>query len=118
MGAVTFYVATIAGAGSGASNTQMVLKTEVISGVLGVSDARLLHFTMYPNPSDNMVSFQLPSDTNNARVTVFDYLGKSLLQQNISTTNKDVDISKLSTGIYFVRIQTDAKVGTKKLIVR
>ncbi len=118
VGAITFYVASIAGAGTGASGSQMGLKTEVISGVLGISDARLLHFTMYPNPSEDTVSFQLPSNTNEAQVTVFDYLGKSLLKQNISTLNNNLDISNLSAGIYFVRIKSDTKVGTKKLIVR
>jgi len=116
-GNVTFYAASLAGGGTATTNSEMTLISKPF-GVLGISDARLLHFTMYPNPSEDMVSFQLPSDTNSAQVTIFDYLGKSLLQQNISTSNKNVDISKLSTGIYFVRIQTDSKVGTKKLIVR
>lgn len=114
---ITFYAASIAGTG-GASGSEMALKSELVGGVLGINDARLLNFTMYPNPSDNQVSFQLPSNINKAQVTVFDYLGKSLLKQNISTSNKTVDISNLSSGIYFVRIQTNTKVGTKKLIVR
>ncbi|MFK5889769.1 MAG: T9SS type A sorting domain-containing protein [Flavobacteriaceae bacterium] len=114
---ITFYVATIAGTG-GASGSEMALKSKLIGGVLGINDAQLLNFTMYPNPSDDIVSFQLPSNTNKAQVTVFDYLGKSLLEQNISPSNKNIDISKLSSGIYFVRIQTNSKVGTKKLIVR
>jgi len=116
-GNVTFYVASIAGGGTGATNSQMELITKPF-GVLGLNDARLLQFTMYPNPSVKDVSFQLPSNTNQAQVTVFDYLGKSLLQKNISTSNNNIDVSKLSTGIYFVRIQTASKVGTKKLIVR
>lgn len=115
---ITFYVASIAGLGNGTTDTQMVLTTKLVGGVLGINDAQLLNFTMYPNPSEDMISFQLPSDTNKAQVTIFDYLGKSLLKQNISTLNKNLDVSNLSSGIYFVRIQTDSKVGTKKLIVR
>ena len=116
-GNVTFYTASIAGEGTGSTNTQMVLVTKPF-GVLGINDARLLNFTMYPNPCDNKVSFQLPSDIDKAQVTIFDYLGKSLLEQNISTSNKNIDISNFSSGIYFIRIQTATKVGTKKLIVR
>ncbi len=117
-GAITFYAATIAGDGTGSGNTQMVLATTNTGGVLAISEAQLLHFTMYPNPSNNQVTFQLPSEVNKAKVTVFDYLGKSLMRNEITKSNKNINISNLSTGIYFVRIQTAFKVGTKKLIVR
>jgi len=119
---ITFYMASIAGRlVSGqhtTANTQMVLTSKLIGGVLAVNDSRLLQFSMYPNPSDTYVTLQLPFDTNKANVKIFDYLGKILIQKNLNNTNNNLDISNLSTGIYFVRIQSDTKVGTKKLVVR
>jgi len=118
VGAITFYVASVAGNGGTATNTQVVFNTKTIGGVLGINNAQLLQFSMYPNPSDNYVTLQLPSGTNKANVKIFDYLGKTLIQKNLNNTNNNLDISNLSAGIYFVRIQSDTKVGTKKLVVR
>ena len=119
---ITFYMASIAGRlvnGQHAIvNTQMVLTSKTFGGVLGVNKAQLLNFSMYPNPSSGHVNLQLPSSNNRAHVKVYDYLGKTLIQKSINSQNTSLDISNLSAGIYFVRIQSDSKVGTKKLIVR
>ncbi len=121
-GDVTFYAATIAGnpngTGTTTTNSQMALSTYHVGSVLGINKAQLLNFSMFPNPSDGQVTFQLPLDTDQAKVSVFDYLGKTLIQKSINETNNTLDVSNLTTGIYFVRIQTDTKVGTKKLILR
>jgi len=118
IGTITFYVASLTGSGGGVSNTQMELVTKLVGPVLAVDKAHMLQFTMFPNPSDRQVTLQLPSDTNQAQVSVFDYLGKIHIQKSINVSNNTVDISNLNTGIYFVRIQTNSKTGIKKLVVR
>ena len=123
VGDVTFYIAGVAGVenvsgGTTTIGTEMKLATYHVGGVLGINEAQLLNFSMFPNPSDGQVTLQLPSDANQAKVRIFDYLGKTLLQKSINKSNNTLDISNLTAGIYFVRIQTDSKVGTKKLIVR
>lgn len=123
VGVVTFYVAGItgienSGGGSTVNGTEMELTSKVIGGVLGVNKAQLLNFSMFPNPSDGQITLQLPSDANQAKVRIFDYLGKTLVQKSINSSNKTLDVSNLNAGIYFVRIQTDTKVGTKKLVIR
>jgi len=112
VGAITFYVASVAGNGGTATNTQVVFNTKTIGGVLGINEAQLLQFSMYPNPSDNYVTLQLPSGTNKANVKIFDYLGKTLIQKNLNNTNNNLDISNLSACIYFLRLQSDTKVVT------
>ena len=122
VGAITFYVAKIngnkIGVGHKTQNTEFATDTLTIDNVLGVNKAQLLNFSMYPNPSEEQVNLQLPSGTNKADVCVYNYLGKSLIQKSINSQNTTLDVGNLSTGIYFVRIQSDAKVGTNKLIVR
>ncbi|MFK5889770.1 MAG: T9SS type A sorting domain-containing protein [Flavobacteriaceae bacterium] len=122
VGAITFYVASIAGnkvgGGHTTQDTEFATATLTIDNVLGINDAELLNFSMYPNPSDSKVTLQLPSGINNAQVQVFNYLGKTLIQRNLTSTNNSLNVSNLTSGIYFVRIQSDTKVGTKKLIVR
>jgi len=118
MGAITFYVASVAANGNGNVNgDQVVFATKIIGNVLAVKKAQLLDFSMYPNPTEEQVNLQLPSGANKGNVKIFDYLGKTLIQRDLNNSNTNLDISKLSSGIYFVRIQSDAKVGTKKLII-
>jgi len=121
-GIITFYAATIAGnpngTGTTTTNSQMATATYLIGGVLGINQSKLLGFSMFPNPSNGQVTLQLPTDTNQAKVSVFDYLGKLLMQKSVSSLNNTIDVSNLNSGIYFVRIETDTKVGTKKLILR
>lgn len=122
-GAITFYVASVAGNKDSNGdpttiNTQVAFSTLNVSGVLGINEARLLNFSMFPNPSSGQAVLQLPSGTNKAKVSVFDYLGKTLIQKNIDLSDNAIDLSNLSTGIYFVRVQSDTKVGTKKLVIR
>jgi type IX secretion system substrate protein/Reeler domain-containing protein len=122
VGAITFYVSGIAGnkinGGHTTRDTEFASATLTIDNVLGVNDAQYLNFSLYPNPSDSKVNLQLPSGINNAKAQVFDYLGKTLIQKNLTNTNNFLNVSNLSTGVYFVKIQSDTKVGTKKLIVR
>lgn len=123
VGAITFYVASIAGnlsntGGYTTVNNQMAQTTLVIGSVLGLNKRPLLQFKMYPNPVNGQVTIQLPSQVNKAGISVFDYLGKLLIKKTIYAPNNTLDVSNLSAGVYFVRIQTDAQVGTKKLVVR
>jgi len=123
VGAITFYVASIAGnlnssGGATTSSNQMAQNTLVVGSVLATNKLHLLQFNMYPNPSRGQVTLQLPSHVNSAKLTVFNYLGKLLIQKVINSSHNTIDVSNLSTGIYFVKIQTDSKIGTKKLFIR
>lgn len=123
VGAITFYVASIAGnlnssGGTTTVNNQMVQNTLAIGSVLAVSDNHLLKYRMYPNPSNGQVNFQLSSNVNQGHISIFDYTGKLMIQKTISASNNSIDVAHLSAGIYFVRIQTASQIGTKKLVVR
>jgi len=123
VGAITFYVASIAGNLNGSNgvttnNNQMAQSTLVIGSVLAINHSQLLQFSMFPNPSDGVLNFQLPSNTQRTNVSIFDYLGKTLIQKDLNASNSTIDVSSLSSGIYFVRINTNTKTGTKKLIIR
>ncbi len=115
---ITFYAAALSSNVTGDIKSQTVLTSDNIGGVLAVKNAQFINFNMYPNPSDGIVNIQLPSDINEAKIDVFDYLGKKIMQKFITTTDNTINVSNLSTGIYFVRIKSDLKIGTKKLVVK
>jgi len=79
-------------------------------------------FVMYPNPVNSLNSLKLrvqSSEINNASFKIVNILGKIIIQQKMSVSEVEVDISKLSKGIYVVQMINDNKViGNKKLIVQ
>ena len=80
------------------------------------------NFLLYPNPSKNSVHIELP---NNLRDTIkivsfYDVIGKSVKQIKNSNSNAImIDVSQLSSGLYFVEIQTENNTKlVKKLIIK
>jgi len=67
---------------------------------------------IFPNPSSTI--FKIVSDTNIDKITIFDTLGKEILTQ--SQNNNEVNIEKLSKGIYLIEITSENEKVYKKLI--
>jgi hypothetical protein len=76
---------------------------------------------MYPNPADSNVHISL-KDANDTieNLTITDILGKTIKSiQNINTTEINVDVSNLTTGVYFVEITSDNNQKlVKKLVIQ
>jgi hypothetical protein len=115
-GNVTFYTAVNAtNDNRGTSGDQVVLANTSV-GVLGISEAKQLHFDMFPNPASENLTIQLPSGSENASITFYDYTGKIAFTQNISQTNNRVNLQHLSSGIYIVKVISDDKIGSQKFV--
>lgn len=67
---------------------------------------------VFPNPSSTI--FKIVSDTNIDKITIFDTLGKEILTQ--TQNNNEVNIEKLSKGIYLIEITSENEKIYKKLI--
>jgi hypothetical protein len=88
-----------------------------IAGVLSSNQVNTIAgLKVYPNPVSNGTMF-IESDANAERtVTVFDVLGKQVL--NTTTSTNAINVSQLNTGVYMVRITEEGKTATKKLVIR
>lgn len=67
---------------------------------------------VFPNPSSTI--FKIVSDTYIDKITIFDTLGKEILTQ--TQNNNEVNIEKLSKGIYLIEITSENEKIYKKLI--
>jgi Arylsulfotransferase (ASST)/Secretion system C-terminal sorting domain len=75
---------------------------------------------IYPNPTDDhFVISTTNSLESDLQVTIFDALGKSVLQTNIQKGAKNSTISTkmLNPGSYWVRITAQSQVSTTKVVV-
>lgn len=82
---------------------------------LSVSDFNQSSFSLYPNPTNNIVNFCF---TNNIgqKITLLDVTGKVLLEKEVKRQNEILNISHLESGIYLVNILFDEKIVTSKVI--
>ncbi|GIZ09761.1 carbohydrate-binding protein [Flavobacterium sp. UMI-01] len=69
--------------------------------------------TIYPNPVTDLLRI---ANSENANVQLSDSLGRIILTQKMSSNSESIDMSKMGSGIYFVKIDTGEKVITKKII--
>ncbi len=80
--------------------------------ILGLDENTLSDFSVYPNPTTGVLNIQ--SKTNIVQIEIYNQLGQIVL----SNSNKNtIDISRVSQGIYFIKIMDEnGNFGTKKVI--
>ena len=116
-GKITFYGASVSGNGNFSnSGDQVFLGKSNSNSSLSVSELQNLDFEMFPNPASENVSIQLSNSQENASITFFNYLGKEVFTQKISDATQKINVSNLSTGVYFVKVISEGKTGIKKFI--
>ncbi len=73
-----------------------------------------INFSFAPNPaSDNILLYKLKGE----RIVIHDAKGKKYISTPIDESVKQLDLSTLSSGIYFITVETDGNKMTKKLII-
>ncbi len=81
-------------------------------------------FKTYPNPSNGIINIEWnDSESGNVNAQLYDLSGKLILEKNYTSnktfTNKEVlDLSNLNVGNYFLKIESDQKVGMEKIILQ
>ncbi|MDC1324855.1 T9SS type A sorting domain-containing protein, partial [Flavobacteriaceae bacterium] len=73
-------------------------------------------FNLYPNPAKNDFITISSNRSGSIQVQVFDILGKQVIDSFVA--NGRLNISKLNTGMYLVKLTQKAATVTKKLIVQ
>lgn len=72
---------------------------------------------LYPNPARNSFNVYVNKELASGKVEIINTTGKTVkLIRNISQVN-NIDCSDISKGVYFVKITSDKKVYTHKIIV-
>ncbi|WP_303318028.1 S8 family serine peptidase [Flavivirga abyssicola] len=71
---------------------------------------------LLPNPTKGLIRFNFPLDQSELSVTIFNVLGKKILETIITKDNNQVDISSFSNGVHIARIQSKNISKTIKLI--
>ncbi|WP_435414903.1 T9SS type A sorting domain-containing protein [Polaribacter aestuariivivens] len=72
-------------------------------------------FLLYPNPTRN--TFKFSTEKNIIEISLFNSLGKEVTQNMVKISEKEYDISNLSSGLYFIKfVDENGLKKTKKLL--
>ncbi len=88
----------------------------VITGVLANESFEMSNISVYPNPSNGLVTITYGT-FEPTQIQVYDISGKLILTKeslNVSETN--LDLSSASQGIYFIKISSENQGVVKRLI--
>lgn len=82
------------------------------------SESNTLRVSVYPNPADDF--FRIRGNFQHADLRIMDLQGSQRMFYKLKENNKKIDISGLSTGVYFieVRIAGGLQIFRERLIVK
>ncbi|MFK5891083.1 MAG: T9SS type A sorting domain-containing protein [Flavobacteriaceae bacterium] len=88
---------------------------EINSTALGVDKTETqFDFSLYPNPTIDVVKLQYKSNLNIIAIRLFNSLGSLVKEFKASQT--ELDMSKLPTGLYILKLKTDKGNISEKII--
>jgi len=73
---------------------------------------------IYPNPASEQITVQLPLSaiTKNSVLYIYDAFGKRVAATTVTTETTTIDLEELPKGIYFISLQNENGVMTKKIV--
>lgn len=97
--------------------------------VLGISDTTVNitetqqlndKINVYPNPANSILNIDFSNDYNirNTTIEIVDINGKTILKLTLVNVSTQLDIEKINTGLYLVKIQNDMNLITKRIIIQ
>ncbi len=90
-----------------------------LSTYLKTDDIEALdHLVVYPNPSSAIVKFEGISEKTEYSVSLINHLGQEVLNRSINSFNNEINIRRLSPGVYSLRIRGARNTQYSTLIVR
>jgi hypothetical protein len=85
----------------------------VVGNLLSIDEFEMSQISVSPNPTTDFINIIIPNNNSNFVSELFDITGKQVLK----TTNlKTIDVSGLHSGIYILRIKTDKRIVSKRII--
>ena len=81
---------------------------------VAVDEAVVSAFNVYPNPANEMVSFNL---VNDAQVSVFDVTGRMVSTKSMVAGEAKCSVARLKNGVYFLNVRyTDGKQEVARFV--
>lgn len=85
----------------------------------GVKELSSNTFNIYPNPTNGIITIELGEDINqNTDILIYDIAGHVAYRGQVDSYSQHIDLTDLSSGVYFVKVDFATKSISKKLIIK
>lgn len=91
-------------------------KGVTVTGGTGIADNNS-SFSIVPNPATDYITVDCEGRNIN-RVEIYNAIGERMIALNNVASGETINISKLTAGVYFVRLTTDEGVVSRKIVKR
>ncbi len=102
------------------NNVNVNQSLEITEGqTLSTGVPSLDNIAVFPNPANDYITVKSDYNLDDAIISLFDLNGRRVLNYKNSSDNNLVDVSKLSSGEYILRLITsETIIFTKKILIR
>ncbi len=102
-------------------NTTVCEAIVTVEGTLSVEDVLVENaFELYPNPASDRITLRYTGDKSLENASIIDLNGKLINTIDLKDmqSEKNIDVAKLASGIYFIRINSVSNSIVKKLVIQ
>ncbi|NBX79739.1 MAG: T9SS C-terminal target domain-containing protein [Flavobacteriales bacterium] len=89
-----------------------------VDGYVGINELTLANFKIVPNPNNGTFNVILSEEVNNATISIQDLNGKTVQTSTFSGLEFQANLTGVTTGVYFVKIQTENSIAVEKVIIK
>jgi|GEM_PF-1315958 photosystem II stability/assembly factor-like uncharacterized protein len=121
-GTATSYMATYTITGNGTATTNCTSKSTItltVTACSGIEDySSTSHVSVYPNPSNGLVTVSLANIEANTAMYVTNMIGQQVVSATLKDLNTNFDFSALNKGVYFITVTNGNSKHVEKLIIQ
>ncbi|KQB38642.1 T9SS type A sorting domain-containing protein [Flavobacterium aquidurense] len=99
---------------NGIESIDRLAVTAKLSGSLSTPDVVMSDFRFYPNPVQHTLNIENSAVID--EIEILSVSGKSILDRKINNTHAQIDLSNVSSGFYFLKVTSEGKVKTTKIV--
>ncbi|MEZ4930417.1 MAG: T9SS type A sorting domain-containing protein [Chitinophagales bacterium] len=90
-----------------------IINEDSTTAIRNINNAAFVR--VYPNPTSNKV-FISSLETNLTHLAVYSMTGKLILSTDLNTKKTEISFSELPKGVYLLKVMSDSKVNTYKVV--
>lgn len=90
----------------------------IVDTVIYISPLDENSISIYPNPTNNIITVELEQIYTNTSITINNALGQTVVEEPLTSKLQQIDVSELAEGLYFVNISSGIHRKQLKLIVQ
>ena len=83
----------------------------------GITEANALGLSVYPNPSNGIINYNLESANVESNIRVTSIGGQLIYQETVRSNAGTIDISGISKGVYILTVESNNVISNLRLIV-